>query len=347
MISSRIRSVVAVLAALSFLSSCNHKDLCFDHPPHALRSQTRFTVSYNCLWEVGDNGRPTWQDNWPSSFGISYESLVPGVPDGLCVNAYGKNGKNIVSHVGADDGLVEMAVGENQLLLYNDDTEYIIFDNMNASVSAKATTRGRSRSSYSGSPVYAPKDGVAEPTVTSPDPLFCKYIADYDQQLLQTPATLDVTLQPLVFTYLIRYEFQHGLEYVSLARGALAGMAESVYLFDGHTGPEQATILYDCSVEPWGVQAIVNSFGVPDYPSPVYKSDPSPSFALNLEVRLSNGKTMNFNFDVTEQIKSQPHGGVIEVNDIYISDEDGKQGGSGFDVTIDGWGDYDDIIVKL
>lgn len=344
---SRVCRLVAGVVALIVSVSCEHKELCMDHPSHALRSDTRITASYNLRWEIGESGEPLWQTRWPESFGIDYGALAPSVPSGLCVNAYSGSGLPSVTHMAATEGVARMAVGENSLLFYNDDTEYIIFDDMSVSASAKATTRSRSRSSYAGNRLYRSQNGDSERTVTPPDPLFGCYMNRYEQQLLPVPATLDVTLQPLVFTYLIRYEFEHGAEYVGLARGALAGMAESVFLHDGHTGPERATVLYDCTVEPWGVQAAVNTFGVPDYPSPVYRSGAQSSYALNLEVRLRNGRTFSFDFDISAQMKSQPHGGVIIVDGIKISDDDGNAGGSGFDVSIDDWGEYNDVIINL
>ena len=159
---------------------------------------------------------------------------------------------------------------------------------------------------------------------------------------------MEVTMHPLVFKYLVRYEFSKGLEYVKLTRGALSGMAASVYLNSGYTSKETATLLYDCTMEPWGAQVIITSFGVPDYPNGFYSQTRAPhSNALNLEVRLKNGIIKNFNFDVTEQINNQPQGGVIVVSGIEISDEDGKQGSSGFDVGVEGWGEFEDVVIPL
>lgn len=50
---------------------------------------------------------------------------------------------------------------------------------------------------------------------------------------------------------------------------------------------------------------------------------------------------------MTDQIEKQPQGGVIIVKGLEISDEDGWQGGSGFDVKIDGWGEFEDIVIPL
>nr|WP_233555714.1 MULTISPECIES: hypothetical protein [unclassified Bacteroides] len=40
---------------------------------------------------------------------------------------------------------------------------------------------------------------------------------------------------------------------------------------------------------------------------------------------------------------AQPQGGVIVVSGIEIPDEEGMEGGSGFDVDVDGWGEFEDI----
>ena len=87
---------------------------------------------------------------------------------------------------------------------------------------------------------------------------------------------------------------------------------------------------------------------MPDWPNALYQPTRGQrSYALNLEVRLKNGLIKNFDFDVTDQIEKQPQGGVIIVKGLEISDKDGWQGGSGFDVKIDGWGDYEDIVIPL
>lgn len=328
----------------SALAGCEHKDLCFTHFEHASRYATRIEASYDLTWEMHHPDGPDWPMEWPDDFGMDYESLNPRIPAGLCVNPYGADGITLTRHLPASGGQVDMSPGLNSVLMYNDDTEFIVFNNLNSSVSAKASTRSRSRAGYSGNSLSPSRQ--PERTITAPDYLFGHYIEAYDQQPSATIPTLDVTLHPLVFTYLVRYEFSHGIQYAGLARGALSGMAESVFLHDGHTGKEQATILYDCTIHDWGIEAIVNSFGVPDYPNTVYPRGDS-FFGLNLEVMLKNGKIINFDHDVTSQVSLQPHGGVIIVRGLEISDSDGKESGSGFDVDVDDWGDYEDIIIDL
>ena len=85
---------------------------------------------------------------------------------------------------------------------------------------------------------------------------------------------------------------------------------------------------------------------MPNYPGEGYTRADRP-YTLNLEVRLTNGKILDYEFDVTAQVEAQPRGGVIIVRDIEVSDEDGGGVGSGFDVDVNGWGDYQDIEIPL
>ena len=38
---------------------------------------------------------------------------------------------------------------------------------------------------------------------------------------------------------------------------------------------------------------------------------------------------------------------MLLLSGIEISDEDGKQGSSGFDVGVDGWGEFEDVVIPL
>jgi hypothetical protein len=56
---------------------------------------------------------------------------------------------------------------------------------------------------------------------------------------------------------------------------------------------------------------------------------------------------VEFNFDVTDQVNNQPHGGVIVVKDIVIEENQGTQGSGSFDVEVDDWGPYEDVPLPL
>lgn len=344
---------IYIIAAISFIAtSCSaytHKELCETHREHAHRYHVEVVADYRYDWEEnfipGDpQNRTTWQIDWPSHY-LDYESLRPTKPSGLRVINYGESGNYNVHNIPASGGIVDLYEGYNDILFYNNDTEYIVFSRNDNGVTTRATTRTRTRASYNGN-IFA-NEGEKEPTVNAPDMLFANYFEDYYAEKVLEPVKLPVTLQPLVFTYKIRYEFAEGLKYVALAQGALSGMAESVLLNTGETSENTATILYDCEVTDYGVRAIVRSFGAPAFPNMNYPTRTENKHGLDLTVMLRNGKTISFQFDVTDQVAKQPHGGVIVVKGIVIEEDMGMQGTGSFDVEVDDWGPYEDIELPL
>lgn len=335
-----------MVGVLAMFSSCEHKDLCFNHDEHAPKSEIRLDVQYEKEWQYTYENGVDWKNypTWPESFGMEYDALRPARPEGLRVQVYNADGSDEIINIAPQGDVVHMRPGEHALLLYNNDTEYIVFNEMQSFASAKATTRTRTRSTYLGNSYV---DTKSETTVNQPDMLYGSYIESYLAERSTEVDVIPVTMKPLVFTYLVRYEFSHGQEYVSLARGALAGMAGAVWLNSGRTSEEVATVLYDCTMEDFGAQALVRSFGIPDFPNKHYGTRAQSRYALNLEIRLKNGKLKSFDFDVTDQVAAQPQGGVIIVKGIEISDEEGLEGGSGFEVNVEDWGDYEDIELPL
>lgn len=328
------------LGCLSMLSGCR-KDLCYDHDVHGLNVRVVLFPEWEQEWER-DYGMG-WQDNWPAKHGMDYEELRPDIATGIASFVYHEDGSYTERHLPGEGGLLPMSEGEKQILLYNNDTRYIVFDGLHVSSKASASTRTRTRATYS-------QDHAQEKTISAPDMLYGTWIDSYMATPTSEPVPLAVTLRPLVYTYLIRYEFDEGLEHVALARGALSGMAESVYLQDGHTGENAATILFDCELKDYGVEMMLTSFGVPDFPGDHYGPQAGRQTGqqqmLNLEVMLKNGTLKEFDFDVTDQLATQPRGGVITVGGLVVTDEEAGND-SGFVVDVDGWGEYEDIELPL
>lgn len=337
---------LVALGAVASLSSCEHKELCFDHRDHAHKYAIRIIADYRYDWEECYGG-PDWENNWPDHY-TPYDSIRPTKPTGLRVinynHTYNADGSTNIHNLMADGGEVSLYPGYNDILLYNNDTEYIVFSKSDNGASTRATTRTRTRSTYVGSE-YA---NAGEETMTPPDMLYANYIEGYFSEKLAEPEEIYVTLQPLVFTYVVRYEFAEGLEHVAMARGALSGMARSVLMNSGETSVEAATLLYDCEVQQDDcVKTMVKSFGVPAYPNANYPTRTEPKHALNLEVLLKNGNFITMDFDVTDQVQSQPHGGVIVVKGIVVKRDDGTQGEGAFDVDVTDWGETEDITLPL
>lgn len=328
--------VVSLLLFVTFVGC--RKELCYDHTEHSWGVRANIISSWEQVWErpYGQN----WEENWPSELGASYDDFRPGIPSGICVMAYYDSNAWDEYHIKSDGDVLEMSEGNYSILFYNDDTEYIIFNDMASAPKASATTRIRTRVSYA-------ETHADEITVGPPDMLYGHFIENYCGERIFGWKDLMVTMRPLTYTYLIIYKFQSGFEYVSLARGALAGMAGSVYLSDGHTSDTAVTVLYDCDLCDGYVQAVVKTFGIPGFPDEYYDlSRTMRSYGLSLEVCLKNGKTKNFDFDISSQLVEQPRGGVIIVSGIQISDEEGNEGSSGFDPDVEGWGESEDIFLN-
>lgn len=333
---------------IPFVTSCNHQELCFDHWEHTARHQVNFQAEWDRTWEYMHEDGIDWKSEWHNyGFSWEYEELMHEKGTGIRTQVYTDGHDNELSNIPAEGGIVRMTPGEHQVLFYNNDTEYIVFNDISLLANASATTRTRSRSTYHGNskaPAYETR--AEETTVNAPDALFAKYIESYEAQKVQVAPVENITLRPLVFRYVVRYHFESGAEYISLARGALAGMAGSVYLTDGHTGLDPVTVLFDAEPRMWGVEAVVNTFGVPNFPNPDYTR--GDFYGLNLEVRLRNGELLNFDFDITDQIIKQPRGGVIEVFGLQIPDYIGNAEDKGaFGVAIDDWGEYQDVSFEI
>lgn len=334
----RFDRILICLLAVSWLSGCR-KDLCYNHDEHAFAVKVYAVTSWEQEWE-----RPydyDWKVNWPVGLDRTYDELRPGIPERVGAIVYGPDGKNSETNFESEGGRLPLWEGENSVLLYNIDTEYIVFDGFAAYNTATATTRSVSRASLK-------ELHSGERTVNQPDNLYGHYIERYVASKTLEKVELPVTMRPLTYTYIVKIEVTKGNKYIALARGALAGMAEKVYLNDGHTDTSSATVLFDCEKTDFGAVAYVKSFGVPNYPGDHYtKSDDTPmKYTLNFEMMLTNGKMKSVDVDITSQMRGQPRGGVIVATGIEISDEEGA-GDGGFDVDVDGWGDYIDIPVEL
>ncbi len=331
---------------LSMLAGCQHKELCLDHDSHNASWYADIVTTYDYKWEYYEEGSPTvqWESNWPERFGISYNSLAPSKPSGVKVLEYSDKMGNRVSNIPPDGGRVGFTASAYAMLLYNNDTEYILFENLNEPATTRATTRKRTRSSYLGNSLNKNKND--EITVNQPDALYCSFLRKISKQSSQE--VYEMPMVPVTYTYLIRCTFEKGAQHLRLGRGALAGMASGVYLYDGSTSNDPVTVLFDGTVKPWGVEAIVHTFGVPGYPA-IYTGLTRGvlCYLLNIEVRLSNGDYKTFEVDVTEQVENQPRGGVIEVSGLVITDEEAQGKGSGFDVNVNDWGEYEEVPMPL
>lgn len=331
------RWTVAMLL-LAMLSGCR-KDLCYNHEEHSMAVKTHVQAAWEQEWEreFHINWEEVWKEEWPRE----YDEFRPEVSEGIRAIVY-TDEKYAESNLNSEGGRLAMPEGRHSLLFYNNDTEYIIFDEVTSLATASATTRTRTRANFA-------ELHENERTVTPPDMLYGAYVAEYEAERTWDPVALPIEMRPLVYSYLIRYRFASGQQYVVQARGALAGVADKVYLKDGHTDGVSSTVLFDCKVDELGCTALVQSFGAPDYSyTDGYTADQTnKQYTLSLEVMLGNGKTLSYTFDVSGLMRAQPRGGVIQVTDIVVPDEDGQDGSGAFNPEVDGWKDEIDIPLPI
>lgn len=164
------RYIPLLAGVLAVTTACEHKELCFDHDEHAPKSAVHIQAEYEQEWELMCEGGTDWENEWKEEFGMEYDELRPDVPGGLRIQLYHEDGINNMLNVAPEGEVVQMRPGNHSVLLYNNDTESIVFDDMDSYASAKATTRTRTRASYFGSPYT---EGSDENTVTEPDMTYC------------------------------------------------------------------------------------------------------------------------------------------------------------------------------
>lgn len=338
--SNKYYIVFMMLVMLVTCVSCR-QELCYDHYP---------TMDLKFLWEqewerdYGMGHKAKWD---PALHRYEYEELRPDVPEWVKMVKYHDDGRTSEHFFTPEGKKFEVEEGEDcSILFYNGDTEYIILSDVASLHDVRATATTRTRASNS---LHVMQQLYQESRTTNPpDVIYSAYIDHVPGVKVHELRDMPVKMQPLVYTYLITFEFEYGIEKVAIARGALGGMAEGVYLRTGVTTEEASIILFDCGIDSEGCRSQVRSFGVPGFPDSYFGRSATGTdkpFSLNLECRLKNGKTVDFDFDITDQMKNQPRGGVIRVRGIRIEDEVApSEPTSGFKVDLSDWDDNAEVI---
>lgn len=335
---------ILIALCLMMMTACEHKDFCYDHGGHQERIEYEINLNYDRSWEYGIDGNNYWLNHWQPVWGLDYDAIRPAEPEGARVHIYYNDEMESERNLRKKGSSVFFQnEGYYDMLFYNNDTEYILFEGTTRFTTAYATTRSLVRSTYRGNSKIT--RGTKETTMTPPDMLYGAYIDSFEVKKSVETQTLDVTLHPLVYTYLIRFEVSKGAEHIRQAKGAFAGMAKGVNLYDGRTSNEVATVMFDCeTIGDFGVQTLVKSFGIPDYPNPHYTRG-DRQYGVSLEMLLKNGNFQQHDFDVTEQVENQPTGGVIVIKGIEIDET--RDESKGFIIGVDGWGDVVDVPLPL
>ena len=337
----RILSLLLWGSCLSLIS-CRHEALADVEPVFTKRAFVEATYENEWQYAVGEGTDWAHYPEWEEVFQMSYEMLKPRLPEGLRAQLSLENGAASVFNMHPDGGEIPFAETQQSLLFYNNNTEFIVFDGLHSVKEAVATTRSRSELARPG--ILEGTDGDA---MNAPDMLYSYYIESFNGEEHLDEEVIAIRLKPLVFSYLIQYEFQKGLEDIVQAKGALVGMADAVSMSDGRTSSKTATLLFKGVVRNFAVQALVHSFGIPDYPREEEEPD-NRKYALELDVKLRSGNVQHFRFDVSDQVSRQPRGGVVRITGIEVDEKLAHPSyDSGFDVNVSGWGEDEHILLPI
>jgi len=341
------RAVSAGLATLCLialgvlLSSCEHKELCYQHP-HAKTVRVVFD----------------WREAPDAS------------PQGMCVYFYpaeGGSGQR-VDFKGTSGGEVELRVGKYRVMCYNNDTEAVLFyDTGNFDTHGAYTREGNVLEPiYGNGANYAPRaEGTEDERVLiSPDMMWgCTAteveITDAGVSYVCVPkcergvwdgsptksAEQVITLYPheLVCTYTYEVHNVKNLKHVVQMCGSLSGLAPSMLLADESLGTECVTVPFESVSD--GVSCVTGRF----YTFGHHEENAAPH-RMTFYVVMDDGKKYAYGvdaaerFNVTGQVHAAPDPKHVHIVIDGLDLPQPIENGSGFDVTMDDWGVVEEDI---
>lgn len=181
---------------------------------------------------------------------------------------------------------------------------------------------------------------------------------------------LKCEMQPLVYIYLVQVVVRNnanGLIVGPSQSTVLTGVASGVNVTTGATGHESTNVIFDMRMKtdlPYRNGSIADimggkltTFGLCDMPS--WSKSRGKSFAgrtdvdnyMMLGLHFSNGADSTYVYPVTEQMRRQPHGGIITIeilaDTITVPAKPGSGGGSMFDPNVNPYEPTDPTEIEI
>ena len=306
----KIFHAAAAAAVLAAATSCEHKDLCYDHSD---------AVDVEVVFD------------WCNAPDAS--------PESMSLYLFPAGGEALrYEFTDCRGGTIRVPVGSYEALCLNSDTENVTYRNAECRETFEVTTR--TADLLSGLSVLGVlSDGVprvdgteSERVILPPDMLWSDYAESVE--LKPTAGTPTVTLSPemSICRYTVEIRNAANLKYVSGISGSLSSMAESLYPGVGcdATCKTGATIPFDAAVsaDKSTVTGELFAFGCPSA---------RKTHTLTVYAVLSDESKWYYTYDVTDQIHSAP-----DRRDVHIV-LDGLPlpkpivNGGGFQPDVDDW----------
>ena len=329
---------LAVIALTLFASCDENKDNDLE-----VVDSVRLSVSFknpdlDLLW--GEDWKTDWQYDWDSSdttygtLGYSTPEIFKGTIYNLDANT-GKRYSNFFKLFGLNENLATLpSGGKYDMLLYNTDTENIIFQASDDFEKYTASTTI--------TPFGFDSLGVAYKHLDEPDELLGALVTGVD---LSKPSTdsmeIDVELNPYSIIYLIQVVILNNdddqeMQAIGASGITITGLSQGVDLFTRKTFDktilittedikplqnhanvrlEDGTVVENADILAarmltWGLPGI-NPMEPTKYGS---KAAVVNQNFIGIEVTLRNGRPYTVSYEITEQLRNKPAGGVLTVS---------------------------------
>ena len=304
---------------LLLLTSCEYKDLCYDHNHYG-----DVTVSFDWSKEPGRK---------VEGMTVLFYNLDAPASEPLRYD-----------FVGMDGGRARLLPGTYRALAYNYDTETILYREMSSAETLEAYTRQSSieegtQLSRAGMPRAT--DAEDEMVILEPDPL---YGAESEAFTVEIDGQCNVVMTPesRVTEFTATITNVPNLQYTSQFGGALTGLSPSVAMASGVPGEGHVTQAFTASVV--GDSTIVMHVRIFGHCPHAAAGEFWPHI-LTVYAILADGSKWYYNINVSDKMHvsgPDPSGPAGHKEEIQI-EVDGLPvpkpivNGSGFQPTIDGW----------
>lgn len=365
---------IVILLFMTMLAGCQRKDLYLAQRGTLNIDVSVYDIQLDLLWGV--DWKTEWQYLWDESL---YGAIGYTEPSGVRANVYTIDDdhtrtKYTTRNFGTKGGRVNLATKLTyDMMFHNNDTEYILFDTDDATY-YHATTRSSTKASYTRAyENYNQPDqlfGVfLQDLYVSDDPDLYEAEVDEDGTLIYL-YDVKANLVPYTFIYLCQVILVNnnddvGQRITGCEGITMNGLAGSVDLFNRITDSTNLISVTQDDIKPMqtdrelilpdGTQvegdifaARIMTWGLPGI-DPLAQSKTRQATAsavdsnyVGVGFKLRNGAILPMQFNITEQIKQRPSGGVITltfdtsvVPDSIIGAK--PQPGGGFDASVDDW----------
>ena len=307
-------------------SSCEHKELCFDHP-HGGEVQVVFD------WADAPNASPESMRLW----------LFP---------EDGNGSPEMYEFAGHTGGRISIPAGRYKAISLNSDTESILYRNTEAFETFEVYTPDGTMGGRSS--MLSTRAG--ERIAVSPDRLYTAHLDEVTIRETTDGQTVTLCPQLSVCRYRISIKNVANLNYVAPdgVSGAISGMAGGFLVGQGRNTMERVTVPFQIASDGTSeLMADFLTFGGAILTAEEEAEGTTVAHELRVDVTLTDGTTTTFTFDVSAQVNSGSGtdddtgggttggGGSVDVGveELPLPKPQPKpdSGGGGFRPTVDEW----------